>query len=78
MSKWNRNDQVMPLMVYHCDAQLGALPAQFIGELVQLLLCTAQLRLQVLPRGVKLALQELQLVCGEGEPFPQVLLLLQQ
>lgn len=45
MSKWNKNDQVTPLIVYHCDAQLGALPAQFIGELVQLLLCAAQLRL---------------------------------
>lgn len=36
---------------------LRGLPAQFISKLVQLLLCSAQLRLQVLPRGVKFALQ---------------------
>lgn len=53
-------------------------PAQLISELVQLLLRPSQLRFQVLPRGVELALQQLQLVCREGQPLPQVLLLLQQ
>lgn len=36
---------------------LRGLPAQLISKLVQLLLCSAQLRLQVLPCGVKFALQ---------------------
>lgn len=58
------------------DCVTGALvsplgpPAQFIGELVQLLLGPPQLRLQVLARGVELALQQFQLVCCVGEPFP--------
>lgn len=45
-------------------------PAQLVGELVQLLLGSAQLRLQVLPRGVELALQQLQLVSCVGKSLP--------
>lgn len=45
-------------------------PAQFVGELVQLFLCPPQLCLQVLTRGVELVLQQLQLVCRVGQPFP--------
>lgn len=64
--------------LHHCVVQHVGLPAQFVSKLVQFLLRSAQLRLQVLSRGVKLALQQLQLVCCVGKPLPQVLLLLQQ
>lgn len=50
-------------------------PAQLLCDLVQLLLCTPQLNLQVVAGGVKLCLQLLQLMRGVGQPLAQLALL---
>lgn len=57
------------LILLLCRLQ-HTLPAQLVSELVQLLLSSAQLRLQILSRGVELVLQQLQLVRRVGKPLP--------
>ncbi len=53
-------------------------PAQFLGDLVQFVLSSSQLRLQILTRRLGLALQLLQLVCAAAETSAQILRLLRQ